>query len=344
MRKQPHTAEDFAAGIAKGDRVLLSQAITLAESTRSAHQIIANNILQLCATQKAARTEVVDQIIRKSTEKSAKISIRIGITGVPGVGKSTFIESFGLRLIAEGYRVAVLAIDPSSRLTRGSILGDKTRMDVLATHPDAYVRPSAAGTSLGGVARRTREAVLLCEAAGYDIVIIETVGVGQSETTVRDLTDFFLLLLLPNAGDELQGVKRGIVEMADAVVINKADGAAVNAAKQARLQYHNALHLFPPKSNNWTVPCAVCSATEGTGIDEIWTIIQRYYEHTTANSYFNSNRQTQAKQWLHQAIGETVLERFYANDAVSAQLLAVEKAVVAGELSVNMAVEKLLNA
>ncbi|MCB0637133.1 MAG: methylmalonyl Co-A mutase-associated GTPase MeaB, partial [Lewinella sp.] len=246
-RRSRRSADDYVQGVLSGDRVVLSQAVTLVESTLPADREQAHALLDACLPHTGR-------------------SFRLGITGVPGVGKSTFIEAFGLELLAAGYRLAVLTIDPSSQLTRGSILGDKTRMARLAQREEAYIRPSAAGDALGGVAAKTRELILLCEAAGFDFIIVETVGVGQSEVAVHALTDFFLLLLLPGGGDELQGIKRGVVEMADLIAVNKADGERTAAARQARVEYARALHLFPPKPSGWTARAVTCSATTGAGV------------------------------------------------------------------------------
>ncbi|NQX77064.1 methylmalonyl Co-A mutase-associated GTPase MeaB, partial [Gilvibacter sp.] len=236
---------------------------------------------------------------------------RIGITGVPGVGKSTFIEQFGQLLLAQGHKVAVLAVDPSSSISRGSILGDKPRMESLVKAENAFIRPSASGDSLGGVARKTREAIVLCEAAGYDVILIETVGVGQSETAVHSMTDFFLLLKLAGAGDELQGIKRGIIEMADAIVINKADGENEKAARLAKAEFNRALHLYPEKENGWTPKTLTCSAIENKGIDAIYELIQGFTQQTQDSGAFEHNRQQQEHYWFKETISNTVLDDFY---------------------------------
>ena len=324
MKKRIFDPQIYTDGILAGDTVLLSQAITLIESTRADHQALGQQILENCMPY-------------------AGKSMRIGITGVPGVGKSTFIEAFGQRVIADGYKIAVLAIDPSSRINRGSILGDKTRMNTLSTHPKAYIRPSAAGVSLGGVARKTKETVLLCEAAGFEVIIIETVGVGQSETAVRDLTDFFLLLLLPNAGDELQGMKRGIVEMCDWIAVNKCD-LNETAAKLARIQYANALHLFPAKENNWTANASLCSAVTTAGIDEIWQTIGDFKKHTLQNGSFETNRKAQNLYWLQHAIEEGLTQLFYQKPNLKNLLPSLQAQVIASEISVTKAVDILLKA
>lgn len=285
----------------KGDKAALSESITLSESTRSHDQA-------------AART-----LIRKCLPFSGK-SIRIGITGVPGVGKSTFIERFGEYLIAQGKKIAVLAIDPSSEKSGGSILGDKTRMVQLSVNPGAFIRPTASRGSLGGVAQRTRESILLCEAAGYDVILIETVGVGQSETAVHSMTDFFLLLMLAGAGDELQGIKRGIMEMADALVITKADGDNVKPARLAKTLYANALHLFPANENGWIPKVDVVSATENKGIDNVWETIASFENLTRLNGHFEKNRIRQQQYWMHEALKEQLLSAFYADPVVQAKI------------------------
>ncbi len=306
--------QDLVVRLLAGDRVALSRAITMVESARAEHQ------------------EIAEQIVAQCLPHTGK-SLRIGITGAPGVGKSTFIETFGLYLLSEGKRVAVLAVDPSSQVSKGSILGDKTRMFELASKEQAFIRPSPSGESLGGVARKTREAILLCEAAGYDVIIIETVGVGQSETAVHSMTDFFLLLLLPGAGDELQGIKRGIVEMADLIAINKADGERKGLAMRAKREYAAALHLFPPKSSGWAPQTALCSAVENFGITEIWKQLLAYCDLTTRNGYFQYNRMQQARYWLYESIQSHLNDLFYRNEQVQEQLQKVESAVLEGGMT-----------
>ncbi len=319
-----HPISYYQEGILAGNRVILSQAITLVESTRPADRLKAR--------------EVVEGIL-----PSTGRSFRLGITGVPGVGKSTFIENFGLQLIERGHRLAVLTVDPSSQVSRGSILGDKTRMAQLAIHPDVYIRPSAAGQSLGGVAAKTRELILLCEAAGYDFIIVETVGVGQSEVAVHALTDFFLLLLLPGGGDELQGIKRGVVEMADMIAVNKADEDRLEQARQTRAAYSRALHLFPPKRSNWVAKAVTCSALEGEGLASIIDHIQRYEELVRASQYFDRHRQQQALHWLHEILRENLLQGFYRQPAVADALTEIEKAVAEGRQTPLAAAELLLS-
>ncbi|HMB90643.1 MAG TPA: methylmalonyl Co-A mutase-associated GTPase MeaB, partial [Rhodothermales bacterium] len=304
----------YVEGILANDRVLLSQAITLIESTRPAHQELARQIVEACLPH-------------------AGDSIRVGITGVPGVGKSTFIEVLGSRVTAEAHRLAVLTIDPSSLQSGGSILGDKTRMPRLAADPHAFIRPSPTAGSLGGVAGTTRETMILCEAAGYDVVFVETVGVGQSEIAVHAMVDFFLLLMLAGAGDELQGIKRGIIEMADAIAITKADGENVTAAKQARGVYRNALNLFPPPSSGWRPKVLTCSAVTGDGMESIWDTIQTYVEQTQQSGYFEQHRREQARHWMHQTIEQALRSRFYADDVIRKALPAIEQNVLNGEMS-----------
>ena len=298
--------QEISDGILASNIAYVSKAITLVESTKSEHQEQAQ--------------EIINTIIKQSGK-----SFRLGITGVPGVGKSTFIESFGLEVINRGHKLAVLAIDPSSQISKGSILGDKTRMEQLSVHPKAFIRPSPSSGSLGGVARKTKESIIICEAAGYDYIIIETVGVGQSETTVHQLTDFFLLLMLAGAGDELQGIKRGIMEMADGMAITKADGNNLDKAKIARIEYARALHLFPPTESNWIPEVLTCSSTENKGVKEIYDMIDKYKRHTIANHFFETKRNQQTKQWLHQTINDTLIERFYANPMVKEEILKIEK-------------------
>ncbi|MCC5944468.1 MAG: methylmalonyl Co-A mutase-associated GTPase MeaB [Bernardetiaceae bacterium] len=301
----------YKDGILEGNRFVLSRAITLIESNLERDAVLSRALIA--------------EILPHTGN-----SLRIGITGVPGVGKSTFIESFGLMLAALGKKIAILAIDPSSQLSRGSILGDKTRMEALAHHPHAYIRPSAAGKSLGGVARKTREAMLLCEAAGFDTIIIETVGVGQSETLVKNMVDFFLLLMLAGAGDELQGIKRGIMEMADAIAINKADADNLQKAKAAASQYKSALHLFPPTPSGWIPKVKTCSAIEQTGIKDIWKMITEFEQHTQIKGFFQHNRQEQNLSWLHETISEQLEQNFYNNPYIKQELKQKEKLVAQG--------------
>jgi len=272
------------------------------------------------------------QIINECLPKSGQ-SIRIGITGVPGVGKSTFIESFGNFLTSIGKKVAVLAIDPTSQQSRGSILGDKTRMDKLAVNPSAYIRPSASGKTLGGVGQKTHETIILCEAAGFDIILVETVGVGQSETEVYSMTDFFLLLMIAGAGDELQGIKRGIMEMADTILINKAEKDNLIKAKQAKREYANALHLFPAKESDWIPRVELCSALEETGISEAWSIVESYVVKTKSTGYFEENRKRQTKDWFYKFLNHQILASFYEEKSIAEKLKIVEQEVQNGKIS-----------
>jgi LAO/AO transport system kinase len=307
-------AEEYIEGILKGDRVILSRAITIVESNLESDKILAKEIIQA---------------ILPSSGKS----IRIGITGVPGVGKSTFIEAFGKHLVSKDHKVAILSIDPSSQRSKGSILGDKTRMEDLANLEEAYIRPSASGDTLGGVANKTGETMLLCEAAGYDVILIETVGVGQSETAVHGMTDFFLLLMLAGAGDELQGIKKGIMEMADMVVINKADGDNIRMSEMARLQYQNALHIFPQSESGWSPVVSTASSTKNTGIDTVWEEIEKYKKLVSENGYFESNRKNQQIQWMYNNINEDLKRLFYDSKNIKSHLNTLEKDIISAKIS-----------
>jgi LAO/AO transport system kinase len=314
FRKQQPTAEELISSILKGDKTALSRAITLVESTNPEHLDKANQVIQACLPY-------------------ANQSVRIGITGVPGVGKSTFIEAFGKYLTSMGKKVAVLAVDPSSSISHGSILGDKTRMEELVKDVNAFIRPSASGESLGGVARKTRESIILCEACGFDTILIETVGVGQSETAVHSMVDFFLLLNLAGAGDELQGIKRGIMEMADLIVINKADGDNMTKAKLAKTEYNRALHLFPTKNSGWSPTVTTCSAIEKVGIDKVWATISDYFTLTKENDYFNTKRANQNQYWLLETINDQLKNNFYNNPEIVKLLEENKKAVQSNEIS-----------
>jgi LAO/AO transport system kinase len=322
--KQVFNINEYIDGILSSNITYVSKAITLVESTKHEHQ------------------EQAQQIINAIIKHSGN-SFRLGITGVPGVGKSTFIESFGMEVINRGHKLAVLAIDPSSQLSKGSILGDKTRMEQLSVHPKAFIRPSPSSGSLGGVARKTKESIIICEAAGYDYIFIETVGVGQSETAVHQLTDFFLLLMLAGAGDELQGIKRGIMEMADGMVITKADGTNTDKAKMARGEYARALHLFPPTESNWIPEVLTCSSTENKGIKEVYDMIDKYKRHTITNHFFETKRANQTKQWLHQTINDTLIERFYANPTIKEEILKIEKQLEQNQINPYQAAMDLFN-
>lgn len=318
------TVEEYVKGIRNRDRAILSRAITLLESTRPEHQ-------------EKART-ILDRVLPETGS-----SIRVAVTGVPGVGKSTFIEALGPRLVESGHRLAVLTIDPSSERSKGSILGDKTRMGGLVSDDDVYIRPSPTAGTLGGVARKTRETILLCEAAGHDVVLVETVGVGQSEVTVRSMVDFFLLLALAGAGDELQGIKRGIVEMADAIAINKADGANKNAAEEARDEYERALRLLGEPDSGWQPPVLTCSAHTGEGIKAVWDVINAYREEMKASGFFQEQRRRQARHWMYQTIEQRLRDDFFDHPDVQAHRNEIEQAVLDGDLSSFAAAERLLD-
>lgn len=319
------TIAQYIEGIVAADRVILAKAITLVESTRPEDKTLASALM--------------DKILPHTGT-----AIRIGITGVPGVGKSTFIEAFGKHITKQNLKIAVLTIDPSSQLTKGSILGDKTRMEELSRNPLAFIRPTASGNVLGGVAGKTREAMLLCEAAGYNVILIETVGVGQSEVAVRNMVDFFLLLMLAGAGDELQGIKKGIMEMADAVVITKADGDNVKHATQARAEYQQAMHLLPSKNSGWTPPVLTCSATSSTGIEEIWKMIRSYKDKTTVSGYFEHNRQQQNTVWFGEYF-QQLLQADYLRFAENKELQdELTQLVSEHKLSPHRAAQRLLEA
>jgi len=323
FRKVQPSSEELVQGILSGNITALSRAITLVESTNPDHLAKANEVINACLPH-------------------ANKSVRIGITGVPGVGKSTFIEAFGKHLTGLGKKVAVLAVDPSSTISHGSILGDKTRMEELVKDENAYIRPSASGDTLGGVARKTRETITLCEACGFDTIIIETVGVGQSETAVHSMVDFFLLLKIAGAGDELQGIKRGIMEMADAIVINKADGDNIRKAKLAKTEFNRALHLFPAKRSGWIPTTATCSAITQDGIPKVWETISKFIELTNGNDYFNVKRSEQNEYWMLETINEQLRLNFYNNSEIQTLLESNKKAVQNDEISPFAAAQILL--
>ncbi len=323
LRKTQPSANELVTGILSGDITSLSRAITLIESTNPEHLEKANQVINFCLPH-------------------ANNSVRIGITGVPGVGKSTFIESFGKFLTNTGKKVAVLAVDPSSTISHGSILGDKTRMEELVKDKNAYIRPSASGETLGGVARKTRETITLCEAAGFDTIVIETVGVGQSETAVHSMVDFFLLLKISGAGDELQGIKRGIMEMADAIVINKADGDNIKKAKLAKTEFNRALHLFPVKKSGWMPTVSTCSAVTKDGIPEVWETISDFLDLVKSNNYFNEKRSEQNQYWMLETIQEQLQNHFFNHPEITGFLEENKKAVQNSELSPFAAAQILL--
>jgi LAO/AO transport system ATPase len=323
-KRNKYSADEFVSGILSGNRTILSQAITLVESSLPEHYDKAQAIIEKCLP-------------------FSSRSIRIGITGVPGAGKSTFIETFGLYITGEGRKLAVLTIDPSSEQTKGSILGDKTRMELLSIHPGAFIRPSPTAGTLGGVARKTRETIILCEAAGFDTILVETVGVGQSETAVHSMVDFFLLLMLAGAGDELQGIKRGIMEIADLIAITKADGANKLIAENARISFQNALHLFPKKSSGWSPQVHSCSALTNTGIKELWEIIMEYFAFTTKSGYFDSFRKEQAVIRMHNTILEYLNNSFYNQSDVKSLIPEIERQLHDGTITSYKAALKLFD-
>ena len=315
--------QTYIAGVLAGDRRMLSKTITLIESALAVHQ--------------AAAREILTALLPKTGG-----AVRLGITGVPGVGKSTFIESFGMMLVGQGHRVAVLAVDPSSARSGGSVMADKTRMERLSIQPNSFIRPSPSGGTLGGVARKTRETMLACEAAGYDVIIVETVGVGQSETTVASMVDFFLVLMLAGAGDELQGMKRGILELADALAINKADGENVARARKAAKIYEMALHLLQPSSPGWTPLVLICSAVKLTGIEAIWNTVREHREKLSGSGELAAKRKAQAVAWMWSLIDEGLTERFARHPDVKKQLPRIMREVERGNLAPTTAAEKLL--
>lgn len=317
------SVEDYVAGIAKGDRITLARAITLLESSAPKHLDHAQEVLRQCM-ERAGR------------------SLRIGITGTPGAGKSTFIEAFGKMLCEQGHRVAVLAVDPTSSRTGGSILGDKTRMEQLGREANAFIRPSPARGALGGVAAKTREAMLLCEAAGFDVILVETVGVGQSEVKVRSMVDFFLVLQIAGAGDELQGMKKGVIELADAIAVNKADGDNEMKARAAKGEYNRVLHYLQPATPGWQSRAVTCSALTGKGIPEIWQLMQDYVHQTQESGEYDRRRQRQNIHWLHALIEDGLKQHFHADRAVAKAIPDIEAAVGAGEKPVTQAVLELL--
>lgn len=308
-RKRMMTSGEFVEGILKGDITVLSRAVTLVESQVPEHQAIAQEVIEKCLPH-------------------AGNSRRIGITGVPGAGKSTSIDVFGLHVLRDGGKLAVLAIDPSSERTKGSILGDKTRMEKLSIHPNAFIRPSPSAGSLGGVARKTRETIVLCEAAGYNNIFVETVGVGQSETAVHSMVDFFLLIQLAGTGDELQGIKRGIMEMADGIVINKADGDNIDRAMLAKAQFQSALHLFPPTTSGWMPEVLTYSGYYELGIKEVWEMIDRYFAYVKGNGFFEQRRMAQEKYWMYETIDEQLKANFYRDEEIEAMLKLKENNVL----------------
>lgn len=324
-KKHQFSVDDYVDGIVKGNITVLSQAVTLVESVKQEHQAIAQEVIEKCLPHSGN-------------------SVRIGISGVPGAGKSTSIDVFGLHILEKGGKLAVLAIDPSSERSKGSILGDKTRMEQLSVHPNSFIRPSPSAGSLGGVARKTRETIILCEAAGFDKIFVETVGVGQSETAVHSMVDFFLLIQLAGTGDELQGIKRGIMEMADGIVINKADGSNIDKAKLAAAQFSNALHLFPAPDSGWIPKVLTYSGFYNLGVKEIWDMVYEYIDFVKANGYFDYRRNEQSKYWMYETINEHLRDSFYHNLSVEGMLAEHEQQVLNGHLTSFVAAKKLLDA
>ena len=323
-KKRVLPAEDYVRGILSGDITLLSQAVTLVESSLESDQAVAQKVIEQCLPY------------------SGK-SVRVGITGVPGAGKSTFIEALGTRLCEQGKHLAVLAIDPSSERSKGSILGDKTRMNELSTAANVFIRPSPSAGSLGGVARKTRETIVLCEAAGFDTILIETVGVGQSETAAHSMVDFFLLLQVTGTGDELQGIKRGIMEMADGIAINKCDGSNVERAQAAKVSFKNALALFPPTESGWKPYAETCSSVEKTGIDKVWQMVEDYVSFAKGNGYFVRRRTEQSKYWMYETINERLLNGFYRHPVMEQLIRDAENKVLKDQISSFVAAHELLD-
>ena len=325
-RHRELSAADYVEGIRKGDVTVLGRAVTLVESTNPAHQAVAQEVIEKCLPYSGQ-------------------SVRVGISGVPGAGKSTSIDAFGIHVLEQyGGKLAVLAIDPSSERSKGSILGDKTRMERLAVHPRSFIRPSPSAGSLGGVARKTRETIVLCEAAGFDKIFVETVGVGQSETAVHSMVDFFLLIQLAGTGDELQGIKRGIMEMADGIVINKCDGNNVDKCQLAATQFRNALHLFPAPESGWTPKVMTYSGFYNLGIKEIWDMVYQYVDFVKQNGYFEHRRNEQAKYWMYETINEQLRNSFFQNPEIESRLPEAEQMVLSGRQTSFVAAKQLLDA
>ncbi|MDO4726707.1 MAG: methylmalonyl Co-A mutase-associated GTPase MeaB [Porphyromonadaceae bacterium] len=326
IKKRPqYSVDDYVQGILSGNISILSQAVTLIESSVEEHYTMAQKVIEKCLPYSGN-------------------SIRMGITGVPGAGKSTLIDALGMDIVNSGKRLAVLAIDPSSSITKGSILGDKTRMEQLSVHKNAFIRPSPSAGSLGGVARKTRETIILCEAAGFDVIFVETVGVGQSETAVHSMVDFFLLIQLAGTGDELQGIKRGIMEMADGIAINKADGSNIDKANIAKNHFTNALHLFPMPQSGWLPKVQTCSAFEHIDLDKLWQMVEDYVKFTKNNGYFVSKRLNQSKYWMYETIEQFLKNNFYNNPTIEEMLQKVENSLLENKITPFIAANNLLAA
>lgn len=323
QKRRQLSAEDYIDGLLSGDRSILSRAITLVESNAPAHFDLAQRVVQ--------------GVLHRTGN-----SVRVGITGLPGAGKSTFIEALGCNLCRSGHKPAVLAVDPSSTVTKGSILGDKTRMENLVKEPNAFIRPSPSGGTLGGLTRKSRETLLLCEAAGYDVILVETVGVGQSETTVRSMVDFFLLLVITGAGDELQGMKKGVMELADAILINKADGNNALKADMTRVEYDRILHYLRPATEGWLTKAYTCSAIMNKGIDEIWEVVMNFIKTSKESGVFLKRRKQQNLSWVYTMVEDHLLQAFYRCPNVSAKMPSIEKKIIAGCLSATGAARELL--
>ena len=324
LKKRQLSVAEYVEGIVKGDVTILSRAVTLVESVKPEHQVIAQEVIEKCLPYSGN-------------------SVRVGISGVPGAGKSTSIDVFGLHVLEKyGGKLAVLAIDPSSERSKGSILGDKTRMEKLSVHPKSFIRPSPSAGSLGGVARKTRETIVLCEAAGFDKIFVETVGVGQSETAVHSMVDFFLLIQLAGTGDELQGIKRGIMEMADIMVITKADGENIHKAELAKTQYQGALRLFPVPESGWRPKVYTCSAYTKTGLEEVWKGVEEFLDFIQANGYFTHNRNRQNKYWMYETIDEVLKNSFYHNPQIEPRITELEQKVLDAKVSSFVAAHELL--
>ena len=323
-RRPQYSVDDYVKGILEGNISNLSQAVTLIESSIESHYVMAQQVIEKCLPYSGN-------------------SIRLGITGVPGAGKSTLIDALGMDFVRDGKRLAVLAIDPSSSITKGSILGDKTRMEQLSVHPNAFIRPSPSAGSLGGVARKTRETIVLCEAAGFEVIFVETVGVGQSETAVHSMVDFFLLIQLAGTGDELQGIKRGIMEMADGIAINKADGSNIDKANIAKSHFTNALHLFPMPPSGWSPRVQTCSAYEHIDLDKLWQMVLDYIAFTQKNGYFQEKRLNQSKYWMYETIEQYLKNNFYNNPTIENMLQKVENDLLHNKVTPFVAATKLLD-